>query len=186
MFDVMVAVDGISSLACEPIRQLVGACRGGLAHRLSISEACVERLHAGHRATHHADVDLESEGRVKRLGSSGSTLKVFATPLQVKGTHAAQRHRSARLHVLSSSSWSKSAGSRAVLTMAQAHVLGRIGNSSAMVHGHGFGVPTHKTPRQHRRMTPIFVLVGILSVRNIMMGMDISPTSAMIDTAAER
>ena len=49
-----------------------------------------------------------------------------------------------------------------------------------------FGIFTYKTPRQQRRITPIFVLVGSLSVRNIMMGMDMSPMSAMIETAAKR
>lgn len=41
----------------------------------------------------------------------------------------------------------------------------------------------YNTPRQHTRMIPIFVLVGTLSVQNIMMGIDISAISARIDTA---
>lgn len=100
-------------------------------------------------------------------------------------TYAAKRHRSARLHVLSSSSLSKRAGSNAVFTMAQAHVLTRIVGSSVLsIPAVTFGLPTYKTPRQQRRITPIFVFVGILSVWNIRMGMDISPRSVMIDTAA--
>lgn len=104
-----------------------------------------------------------------------------------RGPYGAQRQSCARLQVLSSSAVSKSAGSSAVFTTAHAHVLSIVSVLSMVSQDDVKDyLRTYNTPRQHNRMTPILVLVGSFSMRNIEIGMTMIAKSVSIETPASR